>query len=380
MICFETGPIRPPSEAGSILLRLTRNCHWNKCTFCPVYKGKDFSIRKIDEVKRDIDAMLAMANAIRERAGGRGGGWADRAAIIEAVRELVGEDGERGECLRQVAFWLTQGMRSLFLQDADALVFRTEHLIEILRHARAAFPTIERITTYARAQTVARKSLEGLKALRVAGLDRIHIGMESGSNAVLALVNKGVTQEAQIRAGKNAMSAGIELSEYFMPGLGGRALSEEHADESAVVLSAVNPTFIRLRSTVPVPGTPLHDMMVAGRWTPLTEEEKVREIRRFLDGLEGVTGTVQSDHIMNLLEDVAGKLPGDKPRMLAVIDEFLRMDPRDRETFIIGRRVGRYRSLPDYSPAPEVERIRGDLVARFGSVEKAMLEILPEFI
>jgi len=333
-------------------------------------------MRKVDEVKRDIDAMLAMAEAIRGGGNGSGG----RAAIVEAVWALERDAGQHRECLRQVAFWMTQGMRSLFLQDADALVLKTEDLLEILRYARAAFPTIGRITTYARAQTVGRKSLDELKALRAAGLDRIHIGMESGSDAVLSLVHKGTTKEAQIRAGRNVMAAGIELSEYFMPGLGGRQLSDEHAEESATVLSAIDPTFIRLRSTVPVPGTPLHDMMVAGRWSPLTEEERVREIRRWLEGLEGITSTVQSDHFMNLLEDVGGKLPGDKPRMLGLIDDFLGMDAPDREAFTVGRRVGRYRYLSDYSPAPEVERIRGDLTAKFGSIEKAILEILPEVI
>lgn len=380
MNCFETGPIRPPSEAGSILLRLTRNCHWNKCAFCPVYKGERFSIRKVDEVKRDIDAMSAIADRIRGRSNGRCRGWGDRTSIIEAVRGLDLGDGEHRECVRQVAFWLAQGMRNMFLQDADALVLRTEQLVEILQYARAVFPTIERITTYARAQTVSRKSPDELKALRAAGLNRIHIGMESGSDAVLSLVQKGVTQDEQIRAGRNVMAAGIELSEYFMPGLGGRELSDRHAVESAAVLSAVNPTFIRLRSTVPVPGTPLHDMMAEGRWAPLTEEEKVREIRLCIERLEGITSTVQSDHIMNLLEGVAGTLPNGKRQILELIDRFLNMDPADREAFIVGRRMVRYRDLSDYVPANEVEMIRRDLVARFGSVERGILEILPSFV
>ena len=380
MSCFETGPIRPPSEAASILLRLTRNCHWNKCAFCPVYKRERFSVRKVDEVKRDIDVMSAIAVQIGGRLAEHGGGRGRREAIVDAVRGLDHGDGTQRECVRQVAFWLTQGMRSIFLQDADALVLRTEHLAEILHYARAAFPTVERITTYARARTVSRKSPDELKALRAAGLNRIHIGMESGSDAVLSLVQKGVKQDEQILAGRNVMAAGIELSEYFMPGLGGRGLSDEHAMGSAAVLSAVNPTFIRLRSTVPVPGTPLHEMMAAGRWMPLTEVEKVREIRLCIEHLEGITSTVQSDHIMNLLEGVAGKLPESKRPMLELIDRFLNMDPVDREAFIVGRRTGRYRDLSDYVPAIEVEAIRRELVARFGSVEQGILRILPNFV
>lgn len=380
MTCFETGPIRPPSEAGSILLRLTRNCHWNKCAFCPVYKEDDFSIRKVDEVKGDIDAIVAIADGLRRRSNGSLSGRGGRAAVVEAVRGLEFDGEADQECVRQVAFWLTQGMRSVFLQDADAMVLRTEALVEILDYARAAFPAVERITTYARARTVSRKSLDELKALRAAGLDRIHMGMESGSDAVLSLVTKGVTKEQQIRSGRHVMAAGIELSEYFMPGLGGRALSEEHALESAAVLSAVNPTFIRLRSTVPVPGTSLHRMMTEGRWTPLTEEEKVREIGLCIGRLDGITSTVQSDHIMNLLEEVAGTLPGDRDAMLHAIDRFLGMSPDDRERFIVGRRFGWYRQLSDYAPEQEVEAIRTGLAERFGTVERAILEILPNFV
>ncbi|MBI5684904.1 MAG: radical SAM protein [Verrucomicrobia bacterium] len=380
MICFETGPIRPPSEATSILLRITRNCHWNKCAFCPVYKHDRFSIRKVDEIKRDIDAMAAIADKLGRRVSARSGSRADRSAVIDAVRSLDHDDEMDGECARQMAFWMCHGLQSLFLQDADSLVLRTEQLVEILNHARAAFPTITRITSYARAKTISRKSPVELKALRAAGLNRVHIGMESGSNAVLSLVQKGVTQQEQIRSGCHVMAAGMELSEYFMPGLGGRELSGEHAVESAKVLAAVNPTFIRIRSTVPVPGTPLYRTMTEERWTPLTEEEKVREIRTCLERLDGITSTVQSDHIMNLLEDVAGTLPGDRQRMLEPIDRFLSMESSDRETFIVGRRIGRYRLVSDYVPSHDVEMVRRDLVARFGSVDRAILEILPSFV
>ncbi len=330
MTCFELGPIRPPSEAQSILLRLTRNCHWNKCAFCPVYKNRQFSMRKTDEVKRDIDVMAAIAGAIYRELNRLYPDRRDNTAVVHVIDTVdFGDDIDQG-CARQVAFWMFHGMKSLFLQDADALVFRTPDLLEILNYIREKFPTIERITTYSRAQTISRKTPEELQSLRRAGLNRIHIGMETGSDAVLSMVNKGVTQEEQIRAGQNVVAAGFELSEYFMPGLGGAEHSEENAVESARVLSAVNPTFIRIRSTIPVPGTPLHDMMTAGSWTPLTEEEKVREIRLFIERLEGITSTVQSDHIMNLLEDVEGALPGDKAAMTGVIDRLLSMAPDDR--------------------------------------------------
>lgn len=380
MITFETGRIRPPSEASSILLRITRSCHWNRCAFCPVYKEEPYSIRKVDEIKRDIDAMAAVAERMLQRAGGAAGagtGMADPLGLVDGRRC---DPAVAPDCWRLMAFWIFHGLQSVFLQDADALVLRTERLVEILTHLRAAFPSINRITSYSRAKTVSRKSPDELQALRAAGLNRIHVGMESGSNAVLALMHKGVTQEEQIRAGQHVVAAGIELSEYFMPGLGGRELSAEHCAESAAVLSAVNPTFLRIRTTVPVPGTSLHHMMSEGRWAPLTEEEKVRELRDCLDRLAGVTTTVQSDHMMNLLEEVAGRLPSERLRMLAPIDRFLGMAPADREAFIVGRRIGRYRYVSDYAPSAEVEKVRRELISLFGTTERGIMAIVANFI
>ena len=153
---------------------------------------------------------------------------------------------------------------------------------------------------------MSRKSLEEMKALREAGLSRIHIGMESGSDEVLEVIKKGVTSDRQIDAGQKAMSAGFEVSLYFMPGCGGKAFFRENSTGSAKVINAVNPTFIRIRSTVPMPGSPLYDMMLEGTWVPLTEIEKVEEIRLLIENISGINSTLVSDHIMNLLEEVEG--------------------------------------------------------------------------
>ncbi|MBN2079699.1 MAG: radical SAM protein [Spirochaetes bacterium] len=380
MSCFELGPIRPPSEAESVLLRLTRNCHWNRCAFCPVYKNTRFSMRSVEEVKKDIEVMARIAGIIRAELDRCYPDRKDDTPVARLIKDLdFGEEIDRG-CARQVAFWIYYGMKSLFLQDADALVHRTPGLLEILGFVREKFPTIERITTYTRADTVSRKSLEDLVALRKAGLNRVHIGMESGSDRVLELINKGVTRDQAVRAGRNVIEAGFELSEYYMPGLGGRDFSEEHARESAAVLNEVNPTFIRLRSTIPVPGTPLHEMMTDGRWHPLTEEERVREIRLFIENLDGITSAVRSDHVMNLLEDVEGDLPEGKESMLRTLDRFLEMSADDRELFIVGRRTGRYRYLRDYVPSQDVGLLRDELKRRFGSVDEGVLGILAAYI
>ena len=377
---FELGPIRPPSEAQSILLRLTRNCPWNKCAFCPVYKGEKFSPRSVDEVKKDIDAMSRIRDLIMDKIKALDMDEHDHRCAVHAVKHLIPESGIPEEYLRQVAFWMYYGMKSLFLQDADSLVLKTERVVEVLNYVREKFPMIERITSYSRAKTLSIKSIEELKSLRAAGLNRIHIGMESGSDRVLELVCKGVTQDEQIDAGRKAIDAGFELSEYYMPGVGGVALMRENAVESAKVLNAVNPTFIRIRSVIPAPGTPLYDLYIEKKWSYPTDEEKVRELRIFIEHLDQITSTVMSDHVMNLLEDVEGKLPEAKESMLRAIDSFLDLNTDEKESFIIGRRLGRYRGVKDYAYNPDIERVKQDMKMRYASIDEGILEILWNFI
>lgn len=374
---FEMGPIRPPSEAYSILLRITRNCPWNRCAFCSTYRGRSFSRRTVEEVKADIDAMHAIALRITEASErmGLGGRISE-----EVISEARADDPTPESYYRQVVFWIQYGMRTVFLQDANSLIMKTADLVEILHHLKLRFPFVERVTSYARAKTVSKKSPDELLEIRAAGLTRLHIGMESGCDTVLELISKGVTADEQILAGRKAMEAGFDLSEYYMPGIGGQEHSRENALESARILSAINPTFIRLRSTVPLPGTPLMDLMASGLWTPLSEDGKVREIRLFIESLVDITSTVTSDHMMNLLEDVAGTMPADRSSMLALIDRYLGMSDDDREGFIIGRRLGLYRLFSDYSRDGQVEALKRDLKARFGSVDAAVLELLKNYI
>ncbi len=377
MNTFELGPIRPPSEATSILLRVTRNCPWNKCTFCHTYKNERFSRRDKSEVMADIDSIHEIAQRILNEAQKP----KHRGLITESLlRDAKGLDLTPDYYYRQVAFWLHYGMQTLFLQDANSLILKTPELVEIIEYIKEKFPTIDRITTYARAKTVSKKTLEELKDLRKAGLSRIHIGMESGSDRVLNFIKKGVTAQEQIIAGQNAVKAGFDLSEYYMPGLGGRELMEENARESARVLNNINPTFIRIRSTVPIPGTPLYKSMEENEWTPTSEEERVREIRLFLENLEGITSTFKSDHMMNLLEDVEGDLPQDKEKMIEIIDSFLAMQIDDKENFIIGRRLGHFRYLSDYRQSSEIDRIKEKIKGQFESIDKAVLEISRNYI
>jgi radical SAM superfamily enzyme YgiQ (UPF0313 family) len=225
---FEIGPIRPPSEHASLLLRVTRNCPWNRCKFCTLYKGESFSIRNKEDVKADLDAVRLCIDAFErmrslpEREG-------------ETIYlNLLSKLGENGHYAFQSALdWYGAGMESVFLQDANTMLIKPGDLIEILEYLRALFPAVRRVTSYGRSHTIPRISDEHLKRMAEAVLNRIHIGMESGSDRILRLVEKGVDKQTHMIAGQKVKAAGIELSEYYMPGLGGREYSRENAIETA---------------------------------------------------------------------------------------------------------------------------------------------------
>ncbi|MBI5584897.1 MAG: radical SAM protein [Deltaproteobacteria bacterium] len=340
---FEQGPIRPPNEAKSLLIRVTRNCSWNQCLFCPVYKGRKFSRRSVAEVQEDIRTIKRIIEDLKElsRQMGSAGEIDDR--VIGRVFQSPGY----AHAYRNVAAWMYYQEFNVFLQDANNLVLPAADLKALLDFLREEIPWVNRITTYARAKTVARKTVEELKSLRLDGLDRVHIGLESGSDAVLALMKKGVTAAEHIEAGRKLKEAGISLSEYIMPGLGGKELWEDHALETARVLNAIDPDFIRIRSLRIPDRIPLKALVNEGTFTPLSDDEAAEELRLLIDHLEGISSTVTSDHIMNLLEDVSGTLPQDKGKMLAAVDAYRFLPPEEKLIYRFGRRGGAYRSVRD---------------------------------
>jgi radical SAM superfamily enzyme YgiQ (UPF0313 family) len=375
---FEQGPIRPPSEAGSLLIRITRNCPWNRCTFCPVYKGSDFSLRPVAHVLEDINRVHRYVLEIKASAAKSGKVYP---ADIERLRSLEGE-GDRA-ALNAALQWGSSGMRSIFLQDANSLIIKPEHLIAILWHLQLCFPWVERITSYARSHTIAKISDGNLRLMAAAGLSRIHIGMESGSDKVLARIKKGVDKETHVAAGKKVKQAGMELSEYIMPGLGGRNLSEEHALESADALNRINPDFIRLRTLAIPDHVELYKEYQKGDFEKLGDVETARELLVFLQALEGITSTVKSDHILNLFENLEGRYPEDKEKMLGIVKRFLELDPTERMLYQVGRRMGLFRTLDDLNSATKRHHVK-NACDRAGispeNVEEAIDELMKRFI
>ena len=346
---FEQGPIRPPNEARSLLLRLTRNCPWNQCLFCPVYKNRKFSLRTVDEIKQDIQSAKQIADdikALSKKLGYNG-------AVNDAVISAIFNQPDTNAHYRNIAAWLYYQTDACFLQDADNLIMKTKDLVEVLQFLKAQFPQIKRVTTYSRSRTVVRKSVDALRQIREAGLDRVHIGLETGYDPLLKLMKKGVSGAQHIEAGKRLRTAGMEVSEYVMPGLGGQEMWRDHAVETAKVLNQINPHFIRLRSLRVPDRVPLHTKLEDGSFRMQTDDMLAEEIGLFIKTLEGITSTVTSDHIMNLLEDINGKLPDDKEKMLAAIQSYQDLSETDRLIYRTGRRGGAYRSIEDLKRDPE---------------------------
>ncbi len=284
---YDFPPYRPPSEANSLLLRVTRGCPWNRCTFCSMYKGLKFEIRPTEEVIEDI----AMAK--------------------ELYRDRV---------------------RTVFIGDSDSLVVKTKALVNILNTLYESFPQIERVTSYARAKTIARKSEEELGEIFRAGLNRLHVGLETGDPTILREIQKGATPEEMIEAGRKAKQIGFEYSLYVLLGIGGEDRWREHAQRTAEVLNQIDPHFIRIRTFIPQPNSPLFEAMREGRFQLPSPETILKETRILLEGLE-VTSQFLSDHISNLVP-LYGKLPEEKISLIRMIDESLmaiEMDVRLKE-------------------------------------------------
>ncbi len=355
---FEIGPIRPPSEAYSLLIRTTRNCSWNRCQFCNLYKGTKFALRSVEEIRKDIEAARAISDSIKATAWKTGYGGRTR----EVAGTLLNQ-AQLGQCVCSVALWLWAGGEHAFLQDSNSLIMRTSDVIQVITFLKESFPSINRITTYSRSHTSARKSSEELKELKDVGLSRIHTGLESGSDLVLDYMQKGITAEQHIRGGRKVVESGISLSEYVMPGLGGRKMSSQHVKETARVLNEINPGFIRLRSLVVRSDMPLWSRVESGDFELQEEDEVVEEIASLIGELQ-VTSELTSDHIVNLLPEVEGKMPEDKEECLNAISKYLSLPSDERLNFRLGRRTGYYEKLIDLNNS-----------YKHGKIEEAIMRI-----
>jgi len=358
---FRIGPIRPPSEANSLLIQVTNGCTWNKCRFCQLYRHTKFKAYSADSIRADIDNIAYWADRVRKYQCKGSPDTADCSASwdLDGINaELAAlEDDEERQCMYTVANWLLAGSENVFLQDGNSTALSSGRLTDVLVYLRQVFPQIKRITSYGRAENLSRSTAADYAELKAAGLDRIHSGFESGSDAVLTRINKGVTQEQQIRAGRAVKAGGIELSIYFMPGVGGKDLSSSNAEGTAEVINAVDPDFVRVRTAAIKPGTELYQDWQEGKFELCSDDDKVREIRRVIElADENLSTYLVSDHMINLLQNVEGYI-ADK-RMLQVIDRYLDLPEEDRRVFQLLRRTLRAYDLDDMERLGSIERVR----------------------
>lgn len=332
---FEVGMYRPPSEGGScsLLMRFTRNCPWNKCTFCSMYKNETFSMRTVEEIKADIDSIASLSRDMKTISWRLGlAGEISRDVAIAMLEKEPGFNTSHGFVM--VFNWLQTGGKTAFLQDGNSLMMPSDKLIDVLGCLRKTLPSLERVTTYARSKTLSRKNLAELTGIREAGLDRLHVGLETGDDVLLKRVKKGASAKEHIDGGRKAVAAGFQLSEYWMPGLGGKERWREHAVNTARVLNAINPHYIRSRPFFPRPGTPIHRAYQSGDLILLNPEEQLAELRLMVETLD-VTSRVCFDHDGNYWADDRGRrifslsyegyqFPEQKQVVLSLIDRGMR--------------------------------------------------------
>ena len=275
--------IRPPVEAYSLLIPVTGGCSWNKCRFCGTYNGiygvrQDYAIRKLEDVLKDID--------------------------------IRADQGYHGY--------------PVFLAGGNPTSAPTEYLVQIIKHVRLKLRDVVRVSCYAKALDILRKTDDELKQLADAGLTIVYMGLESGSSKVLRIMKKGNNAESMIKAGKKILNAGIKLSLYILLGLGGKKYSEVHVKETARVLTEINPTMFRFRTLGVIPNTPLWDDWSKGEFQLLSPVEYLMETRDIIANLgDNVTSQVFNDHANNYCYIETPNIQEDKERFLTELNRLI---------------------------------------------------------
>lgn len=273
---YEGNIIRPPSEANSILLQVTVGCSRNKCTFCGTYMGERFRIKSDDIIMQDI-AFAA------------------------------------NHCKRQ---------RRVFLCDGDVMILPQKRLMKILTEIEKQLPWVTRVGIYANAKSLKMKTPDELSELKAHGVGIAYMGLETGDNVTLKHISKGASAETMIQMGKKARAAGIRLSVTVLLGIAGRERSQIHAEETGRVLSAIDPEYVGALSLMLIPGTPIHNDYVAGKFTLIEPDEMLQELRTIIAHTNLSRGLFHANHASNYLP-IKARMPKDKDATLKRIDQAL---------------------------------------------------------
>ncbi len=274
---YEGRLYRPPSEADAYILQATIGCSWNRCTYCDMYRDKEYRVRDLAESLEDIDL-----------AGARAGRRIDK----------------------------------LFVADGDALGMPMSHWLAILDRARERFPALRRVSCYATADNINQKTPEQLAILREHGLSLLYVGPESGDDRTLKRIVKGASHADHVTAAARAHEAGMALSVIALLGVAGTARSREHAEATAELVTAMDPEFFAALTTTVVPGTPLQKLRDTERFELPSVAEMLGELRTIVDRARPRDALFRTNHASNYLP-LAGRLPRDRERIVAMIDRAL---------------------------------------------------------
>jgi len=270
---YQGNVIRPPSEAGSIILQVTVGCSHNKCTFCAAYKEVHFSIKDQEVIDRDLDY---------------------------AARHY-------------------RHINKLFLADGDVLILPQHRLVNLLEKIHKQLPWIRRIRLYGNAKSILAKSVEQLIELKELGLDRIYMGLESGHDLTLTRINKWGNATRMIEAANRVQQASIFLSVTVLLGIAGKRHSEEHAKQTALVLNRMAPRQIAALTVMLVPGTLLHEQASKGDFELPSQQEMLKELRVMIANIDLTRTQFQANHASNYLP-IDCRLNRDRTKVLGMID------------------------------------------------------------
>lgn len=274
---YEGTIYRPPSEADAYILQATIGCSWNHCTYCNMYRDKTFRVRDLDETLAD----LRLAGAVHR-----------------------------------------QEVEKVFVADGDALILDMDHWEAILSACRQVFPRLRRVSAYATAMNLQEKSIAELERLRSLGLTQLYIGPESGDDLTSKRIAKGATFADHVEAARRARSAGIKLSAIFLLGVGGLERSREHAEGSARLITEMNPDYVSALTLTVVPGTPIAKLEATARFELPSVEKMLGELRTIVDLARPTDAVFRTNHASNYLP-LAGRLPRDRERIVAILDRAL---------------------------------------------------------
>lgn len=274
MIQYDMPLYRPPSEARSLIIQATLGCSHNKCNFCSMYQSKKFRPRSFDDIQQDL---------------------------LTARKQYI-------------------SVKRIFLADGDALILSMDRLVPILESIRQLFPECERVGIYGTSRSIHNKSEQDLQRLYDLGLKIVYMGLESGDDEILSMINKGESSEDIVNAGKKLMASGIQLSVTVISGLGGATRKEVHAIQTARALSRMKPHYIGFLALMIEPGTALHRWYQEGTFVPLTASEIVDEMIIFLNTIDSEGSIFRCNHASNYFV-LSGTLNRDIESMLNELDE-----------------------------------------------------------